>query len=533
MAWSKDKGTIAKVNADYAKVQGDYAKTEANKVERFVEDNKTKWLPAVATVAARNSAYPNPEHGDTVRVTSEAKTYRYVSPTGWVVTDIYDASAIDQVAQQLAHIEMQVQWKTPQQFGAKGDGITDDSEAFRLMVNSDDGKSIRIPRGTYVIASSEKIPLKSMIGEGKPIIKFTHKDGGFLSYKNSSSTEYHGFVTLENLYIHGDHVCDYLITCGFSSEGTIRNVTFGQAKSAFKIDYSLEIVDLIAVTTSDLTNFFEVSSSADTSNALNSVSFFGGNFWLVDNFINTFKGGNVSFYGGWFEQVDRILLKQSNAGGFHLTLNGGNIIKTRGTNALFTLNNNGADKIFISKPKIYIGGSNLKSIIELSNSELNNTIIADKFILMDSIFLTGNNLTYLVFAEETITSNRYLCRIRVDNNFIDYSFPWYNDIRSAISTGLGLRGNGHPTLNHFLGFQLHQSDNQSRIIYDSDNKYLYVTDQNGVNKYPILGLTARITAERASGYAPIIGQQVFDKTLNKPIWYKGNGVWVDANGTQV
>lgn len=102
MAWSKDKGTIAKVNADYAKVQGDYAKTEANKVERFVEDNKTKWLPAVATVAARNSAYPNPEHGDTVRVTSEAKTYRYVSPTGWVVTDIYDASAIDQVAQQLA-----------------------------------------------------------------------------------------------------------------------------------------------------------------------------------------------------------------------------------------------------------------------------------------------------------------------------------------------------------------------------------------------------------------------------------------------
>src|SRR5690606_19228459 len=104
MAWSKDHGKVAKVNADYAKVQGDYAQTEANKVEQFIEDNKTKWLPAVATVAARNSAYPNPEHGDKVRVTSEAKTYRYVSPTGWVVTDIYDASAIDQVAQQLAHV---------------------------------------------------------------------------------------------------------------------------------------------------------------------------------------------------------------------------------------------------------------------------------------------------------------------------------------------------------------------------------------------------------------------------------------------
>lgn len=102
MGWSKDNGTVAKRNADYAKVQGDYAKTEANKVGQFVEENKTRWLPAVATVALRNSTYPNPQHGDTVRVTGEAKTYRYVSPTGWVVTDIYDATAIDQVAQQLA-----------------------------------------------------------------------------------------------------------------------------------------------------------------------------------------------------------------------------------------------------------------------------------------------------------------------------------------------------------------------------------------------------------------------------------------------
>ena len=107
MGWSKNHGRSAKVNADYAKQQGEYAQTEANKVAQFVEDNKTRWLPAVATVAARNSAYPNPENGDTVRVTSEAKTYRYVSPTGWVVTDIYDATAIDQVTKQLAQTKKQ------------------------------------------------------------------------------------------------------------------------------------------------------------------------------------------------------------------------------------------------------------------------------------------------------------------------------------------------------------------------------------------------------------------------------------------
>ena len=112
MAWSKDKGTIAKVNADYAKEQGEFAQTEANNVKQFVEDNKTRWLNAVATVAARNSTYPNPQNGDTVRVTSEAKTYRYVSPTGWVVTDIYDATAIDQVAQQLAQSEERLKQKS-------------------------------------------------------------------------------------------------------------------------------------------------------------------------------------------------------------------------------------------------------------------------------------------------------------------------------------------------------------------------------------------------------------------------------------
>lgn len=30
-----------------------------------------------------------------------------------------------------------------------------------------------------------------------------------------------------------------------------------------------------------------------------------------------------------------------------------------------------------------------------------------------------------------------------------------------------------------------------------------------------------------------IGQEYFDTTINKPIWYKGNNEWVDATGTPV
>lgn len=151
MAWSKNHGTIAKINAEYAKAQGDHAKTEANKVERFIEDNKTNWLPAVATVALRNSTYPNPQHGDTVRVTSEAKTYRYVSPNGWVVTDIYDATAIDQVAQQLAQMGKKTDgFVNVMEFGAKGDGVTDDTVAIQKAIDSVGKGIVFFPPRTFI-----------------------------------------------------------------------------------------------------------------------------------------------------------------------------------------------------------------------------------------------------------------------------------------------------------------------------------------------------------------------------------------------
>lgn len=76
--------------------------------EQLIQDNKTTFLPAVDTVSTRDSAYPNPKHGDTVRVTGEAKTYRYVTGSGWVVTDQYNPTAIDNLSAQLAQKAQQV-----------------------------------------------------------------------------------------------------------------------------------------------------------------------------------------------------------------------------------------------------------------------------------------------------------------------------------------------------------------------------------------------------------------------------------------
>lgn len=78
------------------------AKVAAEKAEKVATENKTRWLPAVETVALRNSTYPNPAHGDTVRVNTEATIYRFQTGTGWIKTDQFSPTAIDQVTAQLA-----------------------------------------------------------------------------------------------------------------------------------------------------------------------------------------------------------------------------------------------------------------------------------------------------------------------------------------------------------------------------------------------------------------------------------------------
>lgn len=107
--WSKDQGKYAKEQAEYAKSEAEKAaqavdsvQDAINQAEQVASENKTRFLNAVATVALRDSTYPKPAHGDTVRVTSTATTYRFVTGSGWVKTDEYNPTAIDEVTKQLA-----------------------------------------------------------------------------------------------------------------------------------------------------------------------------------------------------------------------------------------------------------------------------------------------------------------------------------------------------------------------------------------------------------------------------------------------
>src|ERR1700757_5184812 len=56
------------------------------------------------------------------------------------------------------------------QFGAKGDGFTDDAPAFQAAINS--GQEVHIPRGIYSLRSRIVLgPGSTLIGENNPTLR--------------------------------------------------------------------------------------------------------------------------------------------------------------------------------------------------------------------------------------------------------------------------------------------------------------------------------------------------------------------------
>lgn len=126
MAWSKDHSKRAMIAAEMAeaerlKTEAEREATELVKLETIavMNANRTKWLPAVDTIALRDSTYPNPENGDTVRITGEASVYRFDSESGWVKTDEYNPVVVDSL---MAHMDVKAS-KTTYGHVKIGDGL--------------------------------------------------------------------------------------------------------------------------------------------------------------------------------------------------------------------------------------------------------------------------------------------------------------------------------------------------------------------------------------------------------------------------
>ncbi len=87
---------------------------------------------------------------------------------------------------------------TPQMFGAKGDGVTDDTEAIQAAVNN--GKTIFFPKGTYFVSKTITVPSgRKIVGEQSTVsCKISGVEAVFATAENST------MITFENIRIVGN-----------------------------------------------------------------------------------------------------------------------------------------------------------------------------------------------------------------------------------------------------------------------------------------------------------------------------------------
>ena len=82
-------------------------------------------------------------------------------------------------------------------FGAVGDGITDDSQAIQNALNAASGRSVVFPAGTYIILSTIEVFQDTLIrGIGHAVLKSTDPQLEWVVKIQSSN------VTIENLYFY-------------------------------------------------------------------------------------------------------------------------------------------------------------------------------------------------------------------------------------------------------------------------------------------------------------------------------------------
>lgn len=120
------------------------------------------------------------------------------NPTYWALTGNYNAQ-LDELIQQYNELnETYSQLKiyvTPQMFGAKGDGITDDTSAIQNAISAAKGGHIHFPAGDYLISNSLTLyPLTEYSGDGIKITRITlkassnttvFKSNGYDSYRQN------------------------------------------------------------------------------------------------------------------------------------------------------------------------------------------------------------------------------------------------------------------------------------------------------------------------------------------------------------
>ena len=167
--------------------------------------------------------------------------------------------------------------------------------------------------------------------------------------------------------------------------------------------------------------------------------------------------------------------------------------------------------------------------------------------LKDSLKVKGNS----IFLGDKTSQNHLVIRndgLKVDNN---YNFNFINGSPNLLNKNLdyfpsnktsifNVGNSEHSPFSNFGGIvevvRVGDWGYMKYKIYFNNVEFIkqWNADEGKWQDWAIVQNTlVGTTEERPSQYHTPIGYQYFDTTINKPIYHKGNGIWVDSTGTTV
>ena len=500
------------------------------------------------------------------------------------------SEVVDGFSVQLAHISNDINFMSVENFGAKGDGVTDDTQAIQNAINSE--YPIEFSNKTYIVdninfnknkhyafkrttiktvtAGSEVATITSKLHfSGSVTFDANKKKNYALVYENGGRCFFENIECINSLI--------YGLLCTSNRGGNVNINTFNQLRVTrngtketitnytYVNTTSIIFPKTIFRDTSILTRYVFVIDG--TINPVKSVTSDGNNYTITfKETISSTTPKIVLYTGGG------LMLEGMDCGIF--TFNTIDAISNEGVGVRITslyghtFNNLCVQDAYIG---VLLGqfGSNspcqgcvfIKPYFELvevddimvESHDANIVVFQPVRGTCSSLFYPGTKPAKCVIindGETNIPIENYLgnnpgTRTLRDKHFYyaNYSLGYsgsfnitldYTDIcdpkilffTNATQAVLKFKGVNGILVNGVEEYSLPRNNNEFRVVAVIYNK------QAGVWKVKELGESSNVITTNNRPASPNLGQSCFDTTLKKPIWWNGSS-WIDATGTSV
>ena len=413
-------------------------------------------------------------------------------------------------------------------FGAKGDGVTDDSPSIQKAINSlKDGGTLFFPKGQYVFEQTLNIPSNvRILGDSKRSTTLLYKGTDKAIVSGDRIGQYGTgsyYLTIEEITIRGANdsgtglyiTSRYLtinnteishfatgIDCQFCWTNKFYNVSFFYDNIALKGGALLNANSFVNC-------IFSTGIKAVTFKQGWNISFFGCQFEGYTDSCFSFNDEytdaiwNLNINGCYFENSGKCIDVGTSCSFYQLSFSN-NTITTHGTGLAFNVNNSNNF------------GKNT-GLVENNTFFRDNNGTTESFVHLEgpAFLIFRNNRGYAspdnssVELLDTYTKDKHTSSIEED---------------LSDSNRLNFSGTGAFNKGVIIGNTLPASIDQGLLIYDNGKLKIYLDSSQ--SEY------LQTSKSGPSSNRPtdcFVGMMYFDTTLDRPIWWDGSK-WVDVNG---